>query len=104
MTVGDYIKQKFQPFGIQLSEVEILDIAMSGKVESHDEMTSSLSSRVMVAIVEFIPSLLLRATSVNESGFSVSWDMAGIKDYYSLMCKRYGLTDELNAKPTVRFL
>ena len=60
--------------------------------------------RVSVAIAKFIPSLLLRATSISESGFSMSWDIQGIKDYYSLLCKQYGLKDELSNKPKCTFL
>lgn len=56
------------------------------------------------AIAKFIPSLLLRATSISESGFSMSWNIQGIKDYYSFLCKQYGLKDELGNKPKVTFL
>ena len=39
-----------------------------------------------------------------ESGFSMSWNIQGIKDYYSFLCKQYGLKDELGNKPKVTFL
>ena len=77
MTVSDYIKGKFQTFGITVS------VAMAG----------------------FIPSLLLRANSIDENGFSVSWNVEGIKQYYAFLCKKYGLKDDINAdKATVTFL
>ena len=105
MTVKDYIAQKFQTFGIQLSEVDLLDVCLTSKVSGEDEMNQDCHTRVSVAIAKFIPSLLLRATSIGESGFSMSWNIQGIKDYYSFMCKKYGLKDELNAdKPKVKFL
>lgn len=100
MKVADYIKQKFQTFGIQLSEADLLDISLGLDVE----LTEDNKTRVNVAIVEFIPNLLLRATSISESGFSMSWNLQGIKDYYSLKCKEYGLVDELSNKPKVTFL
>lgn len=105
MTVKDYITQKFQTFGINLSEADLLDISL----EPDDEMTSGNINPVNVGIARFIPSLLLRATSqsVNENGFSISssWNIEGIKDYYSYLTKKYGLEDELNTdKPKVRFL
>ena len=52
----------------------------------------------------FIPSLLLRPTSIGESGFSMAWNSKGIKEYYSLMCKKYGLVNELSSQPKVKFL
>lgn len=100
MSIKDYISQRFQTFGIQLSEADLLDI---GGMEE-GEVTDDNKTRINVAIVKFIPSLLLRAQSISESGFSMSWNIQGIKDYYSMMCKQYGLEDNLNDKPKVTFL
>ena len=104
MTVNEYISQKFQTFGIQLSEADLLDMCLNSKISGEDEMNQDCYDRVSVAIEKFIPSLLLRATSISESGFSMSWDIQGIKDYYSLLCKQYGLKDELSNKPKCTFL
>lgn len=104
MTVADYIRQKFQTFGIQMSEADLLDMSLNSKISGEGEMNEDCYDRVSVAIAKFIPSLLLRATSISESGFSMSWNLQGIKDYYSLLCKQYGLKDELSNKPKVTFL
>lgn len=104
MTVKEYISQKFHAFGINLSEADLLDIYLNSGINGEDEINETIHNRVEVSIVKFIPSLLLRATSVDESGFSMSWNTQGIKDYYSFLCKRYGLKDELNNKPKVTFL
>ncbi len=100
MKVADYIKQKFQTFGIQLSEADLLDISL----ESNSEVTEDNKLKINVTIVKFIPNLLLRAQSISESGFSMSWNIQGIKDYYSWACKEYGLTDELSNKSKLKFL
>ncbi len=100
MIVGDYIKQKFQTFGIQLSEADLLDISL----EVDDEVTEDNKLKISVSIAKFIPSLLLRAQSISESGFSMSWNIQGVKDYYSWACKEYGLKDELSNIPKVTFL
>ena len=103
MTVKEYISDKFQSFGIQVSEADLLDMSLNANVSPDDEVTST--GAISVAIANFIPSLLLRATSISESGFSMSWNTQGIKDYYSLLCRQYGLKDELNDnKPKIRFL
>ena len=104
MTVNDYIQQKFQTFGIQVSEADLLDMCLTSKISGEDEMKEDCYDRVSVAIAKFIPSLLLRAISIGESGFSMSWNIQGIKDYYSFLCKKHGLKDELNTnKPKVSF-
>lgn len=103
MTVKEYISGKFQSFGIQVSEADLLDMSLNANVSPDDEVTST--GAISVAMARFIPSLLLRATSINESGFSMSWNIDGIKEYYSMLCRQYGLKDELNDnKPKIRIL
>lgn len=104
MTVNDYIQQRFQTFDIQLSEADFFDMCLNANISGEDEMNEDCHGRVSVAIAKFIPSLLLRATSISENGFSMSWDTKGVKEYYSFLCKKYGLEDTLSDKPKVRFL
>lgn len=104
MTVKDYISQKFQTFGINLSEADLLEISLSSGISGEDEMDLSNIGLVSVAMAKFIPSLLLRATSISENGFSMSWNTQGLKEYYSFLCKKCGLEDTLSDKPKVRFL
>ncbi len=80
-------------------------MSLNAKVAIDDDVMSDNVDPISVAIARFIPSLLLRPTSINESGFSMSWNTQGVKDYYSLLCKKYGLKDELNDnKPKIRIL
>ena len=104
MTVADYIKGKFQTFGITVSEADLLEISLSSEISGEDEMDQSNIGLVSVAMAKFIPSLLLRATSISENGFSMSWNIQGVNEYYSFLCKKYGLEDTLSDKPKVRFL
>ena len=109
MTVADYIRDKFQTFGINLSKADLLEMSLLSEVNGEDELTKENIGLVSVSMVGFIPSLLLRATSksVSENGHSKSqsWDVSGIKEYYAFLCKKYGLDDKLNTdKPKVRFL
>ncbi len=105
MNVRKYISDKFQSFGIQVSEADLLDMSLNAHVDIEDDVDADVIDNISVAIARFIPSLLLRATSISESGFSMSWNTQGVKDYYSLLCKKYGLKDELNDnKPKIRIL
>ena len=100
MKVKEYISQKFQSFGIQLSEADLFDITLSGE----DEMNEDNRTLVNVAITKFIPSLLLRP-NVSESGFSLTIAQRdNIITYYSWACEEYGLKDVLSNKPKVTFL
>lgn len=105
MTVNEYISQRFQSFGINLSEADLLDIVEDAGLDNGEvERDASNRTRVSVAIAKFIPSLLLRAISISESGFSMSWNIQGVKDYYSFLCEKYGLKDELSNKRKCTFL
>ena len=80
-------------------------MSLNARVNIEDDVDTDVIDNISVAIAQFIPSLLLRPTSINESGFSMSWNSQGVKDYYSLLCKKYGLKDELNDnKPKIRIL
>ena len=105
MSIKEYISSKFQSFGIQVSEADLLDMSLNAHVDIEDDVDADVIDNISVAIARFIPSLLLRPSSINESGFSMSWNTQGVKDYYSLLCKKYGLKDELNDnKPKIRIL
>ena len=105
MNVTEYIQQRFQSFGITLSEADLFDICLSAKVYPEDEVMTENHAGINVGIARFVPTLMLRAKSIGESGFSISWDTKAMKDYYSYMCKKYGLKDELSTdKPRVKFL
>ena len=79
MTVNDYIQQRFQTFDIQLSEADFFDMCLNANISGEDEMNEDCHGRVSVAIAKFIPSLLLRATSISEGGFSMSWTFKALR-------------------------
>lgn len=103
MTIREYITIKFQTFGINVSEADLVDMLNDADFTSSDEASGDALNVANIAMVLFIPHLLLRATSVSESGFSMTWNLEGIKEFYSIMCKRYGLDNELSNKPTITF-
>lgn len=105
MSVKEYISQRFRSFGITLSEAELLDVCLSASIGIDDEVSSDNYERVNVGIANLIPPMLMRATSINESGFSMSWNTEGLKDYYTFLCKQYGIEDKLDStRPKVKFL
>jgi hypothetical protein len=104
MTIKDYISGKLQQFGVNVSDADLLDM-LDGTDFSKDNECMGYSLNVAnIAIAKFIPSLLTRATSISENGFSMSWNIEGIKEYFSILCDRYGLDNELSDKPRIDFL
>lgn len=105
MTIQEYIEQKFQTFGVELSEADILDISLSSGIGVNDTITNENRTPVIVAIVKFIPDLLLRYSSFSEGDLSLSWAdrEKNLKAWYSLRCAEYGIEDKFSDKPTVTF-
>nr|CAJ1852410.1 hypothetical protein AUSP0033_00038 [uncultured phage] len=101
MTVGDYIKQKFQSFG-SLSKADLLDIVLNSGLEEDDEISTNNIDMISIAIAEYIPSLLLRPKAIDENGFSISWDFDSLKEYYAYLCRKYDLEDQLNGVSSIK--
>lgn len=103
MIIRDYITSKFQTFGINVSEADLVDMINGTDYTLDNEAVDDAINVANIGMAKFVPQLLLRATSVSESGFSMTWNIQGIKEYYSIMCKRYGLENELSDTPTITF-
>lgn len=105
MTVQEYIEQKFQTFGIELSGADILDISLESGFGVEENITKDNRTPVIIAIVKFIPDLLLCPTSFTENKLSMDWGDVEkkIKSWYSMRCSEYGLDDKLSDKPKVDF-
>lgn len=103
MTIREYITDKVQTFGINVSEADLVDMINGTDYTLDNEAVDDAINVANIGMTKFVPQLLLRATSVSESGFSMTWNIQGIKEYYSIMCKRYGLENELSDAPTITF-
>lgn len=89
MTIREYILEKVQPFG-NISEGALLDMGLD-----LDEWYSVDNAKdVGIALVGFIEEKVLapKVTSVNESGFSISWDYSNLGKYYLWLCNKWGVT------------
>lgn len=105
MTVKEYIQHRFGSFGYDMSEADVLDITLPAGLTGDEAVNEATHARVSVAIARYIPTLLLRAQTIREGDFQLSWDVSGIRAYYAHLCRKYGIADELNPdKPKVRFI
>lgn len=93
MTVRDYIEQKFSSYGT-ISEADVLEFSLNTNLSPDEEVSKEILPEVELGMIGLIPSLLLRPTSVTESGFSISWDKDGLRRYYLYLCKQNDVTPE----------
>ncbi len=93
MTVRDYIEQKFSSYGT-LTEADILEFSLNTNLSPDEEVSKEMLPEVELGMIGLIPSLLLRPTSVTESGFSISWDKDGLRRYYLYLCKQNDVAPE----------
>ncbi|MEG1693444.1 MAG: DUF6706 family protein [Bacteroidales bacterium] len=102
MIIKDYITQKFQTYGLQLTDADIFDIMGEKSVE--ETINEDVIPIVEMGIIKFIPSLLLHA-SVSESGFSVNKARSeDVLKYYSFLCDKYNKEDKFSNTPKCEFL
>lgn len=66
----------------------------SGGFDSGDEYTEENSQSVAESMIRFIEEMAFspKMASINESGFSMSWDYSGLGKYYLWLCRKYGVT------------
>ncbi|HRQ17706.1 MAG TPA: hypothetical protein PL085_11560 [Agriterribacter sp.] len=98
MTISEYITASLGRFGVSSSDVSVLldDAGLTGA----DAVNDSNRTEVKRAMFNYIPLLLAGSGSVSEGGYSISYNISGIKTWYSFMAKELGLEDKL--KPTVK--
>ena len=91
MTIREYVTQKLSAFN--LTEATMADISASLGVSLDDEYTFEVASEVGKAMASSLGELILapRLSSVNESGFSMSWDYAEAGKFYLYLCKKWGV-------------
>ena len=92
MTIREYISQKLPSF--KLTEVQFVDIQADYGLDASQEYGAGNKDAVNKAIVGIIEEQMLmpRLASVNEGGFSMTWNYADVGKLYMFLCKKYGIT------------
>lgn len=93
MTVQEYIADKLMAFGV--SSAILADLEVAG-VDVTAEYGAANASEVGRALCGVIAELVFapQRTSINEQGFSISWDTRNLGKYYWWLCKKYGVTPD----------
>ena len=90
MTVGEYISSSLP--GLAIPDAFIVDSGL----DPEEQYTSDMFYSVGAAMVGMLAGLILAPSvkSVNENGFSMSWDRGNLGKYYLWLCKRYGISPD----------
>lgn len=91
MTIREYVSQKLQAFNV--TESFYVDFEAASGLSLDDEYTRDIAPVVGKALAETIAELILspRLSSVNEGGFSMSWDYSELGKYYNYLCNKWGV-------------
>ena len=100
MLIADFIKEKFQKFGVTLSITELEALLLDNSIAADQTYTTSSSKKAKTALLQIIPEILVMP-SVSEGGYSVRFDKDGILAYYKVLCSELGIEDKLNAQPKI---
>lgn len=88
MTIGNYIKAKFNLWSVELSD-DFINLELSRiNLNAADNMTSA--SNVDEFYYNVIPDLLLMPSNVSEGGFSISYNQNAMTSYYKMLCTKLG--------------
>lgn len=92
MTIGEYIKQKFQAW--KVTDAQYQDLITESGLNIDDDYTINNMETVQRAIIPMVEELMLSpfVKNINENGFSLSWDISNIGRYYLWLCHKWGVT------------
>ena len=94
MTIGNYIKAKFNLWSVELSD-DFISLELS-RVNLRFEEDMTATSNVDEFYYNVIPDLLLMPSSVSEGGFSISYDKEAMKNFYSMIATKLGKPNVLS--------
>lgn len=100
MTYKEYVTAVLGKFGLSTSEIEF--IITEADLNPDTVVTATNKVLLKTAIYNQIPLFIAGLQDVSEGGYSVKWNVEGIKLWYSLLASELGLEDIFNLKPKVR--
>ncbi len=97
MTNKEYISTILGKFGVSAAEIDILLLEQS--IIPDDPITETRSLKV--AMYNQLPLMMAGLQEVSEGGYSVKWNMEGVKAWYSALAAELGLDNKLFPKPKI---
>lgn len=90
MTNGEFIQKQLVSFGVTDA-----DMATVKGVDLDAELVQADAEQAMIPLLATL-ALKPYQKSINENGFSVSWDMSNIGWWYRYLCSKYGVKPDAN--------
>lgn len=101
MTYLQYVTVTLGKFGLSTSEVEF--ILTESDLDPDDTVTTAEQKLLIKkAMYNYVPLLMSGLQNVSEGGYSVTWNLEGLRLWYSFLATELGLVDLLNVGPKVR--
>ena len=101
MTYLQYVTVALGKFGLSTADVEYI---LSESELDPDDTVTTAEQKLLIkrAMYNYIPQLMAGLQNVSEGGYSVTWNLDGLKVWYSFLATELGLVDLLNVGPKVR--
>lgn len=97
MTLREYVSEKLRAFGV--TEAQLIDVATAIGHSLETDIAVLSPAKLGTALASALEELILspKQTSVNENGFSVSWDFSSAGKYYLWLCRKWGIAPSEDA-------
>lgn len=91
MTIRDYITQKLSMF--DLNDATLAEFSSNVGLPLDTDYSIEYADMLGRAQVPLIEEMVLmpKVSSINENGFSMSWDYGSLGKYYLWLCRKYGI-------------
>ena len=96
MTNGEFIIDQMRAYGVTEGDMMIIkdDVTLDAELNVADAEKAMIALIAKAAVAPY-------QKSINENGFSVSWDMDGLGRWYLWLCRKYGVTPDYSLVPGI---
>lgn len=93
MTNGEFIESQLRAYGVTDSDIMLaLD-----KIDPDSDLVVSDAEQAIIPLLAKM-AMAPYQKSINENGFSVTWDMSRIGWWYRYLCSKYGIKPDANVE------
>jgi hypothetical protein len=100
VTNKEYVTAVLGKFGLSGTDIDF--ILIEGNIDPDTVVTADNKKDVRLAIYQAIPGMIAGLSEVSEGNYSIKWNVAGIKAWYSILAGELGLIDCLSLGPSVK--
>lgn len=101
MTYNEYLGAVLGKFGLSATEIDFIlieaDLTPSAVITGPEDKV-----KLKTAVYQQIPLMIAGLSDVSEGGYSVKWNIDGIKLWYATLAAELDLEDQLTPKAVIR--